>query len=126
MIKSKTYADDVCVLSNRSDVAELLSSMDVFILPSLREGLPVSVVEAQAVGVRCLIANHITDDVLLTDTIKKLNIDNVQEWVDEIICPTEYGRHNGLDEFDIEKVTKRLLSIYLDSMNNNKNHKQSS
>ena len=42
------------ILKNRSDVPELLQAMDVFIMPSLYEGLPVSLVEAQASGLPCV------------------------------------------------------------------------
>jgi glycosyltransferase EpsF len=55
-------ADRVKFIGTTNEVARLLWATDVFVLTSLYEGLPVSVVEAQAAGVRCLIPDHVTDE----------------------------------------------------------------
>ena len=43
----------------RNDVAELLQAMDVFVFPSIYEGLPVTIIEAQAAGLPCLISDKV-------------------------------------------------------------------
>ena len=55
LIKEKGIEERVLILSSRTDIPELLNAMDVFILPSLYEGLPVSLIEAQASGKRCIV-----------------------------------------------------------------------
>lgn len=42
----------------RSDVPQLMQAMDVFVFPSLYEGLPVTIVEAQAAGLPCVISDR--------------------------------------------------------------------
>ena len=57
-------ADRVHFLGERSDVPRLLlGAMDAFILPSLYEGLPNSVLEAQAAGLRCVVSDAVTREV---------------------------------------------------------------
>lgn len=55
--------DKVKFMGVRSDVNKLLMCSNVFIMPSKFEGLPVSLVEAQAAGVACVISDTITDEV---------------------------------------------------------------
>lgn len=53
----------------RSDIPALLSAMDVFVFPSLYEGMPNTVVEAQATGLPCVISDKITREAQLTELI---------------------------------------------------------
>ena len=64
----------ILMLGTRHDVRNLMFMSDVFLFPSLYEGLPMVLVEAQATGLPCLIADNISDEILLTDFIKKANI----------------------------------------------------
>lgn len=56
-------SDCVCFLGERDDVSELIHVLDVFLLPSVYEGLPLVLIEAQAAGVPCVVANSITQEV---------------------------------------------------------------
>ena len=58
----------VCFLGNVSYVPDLLKASDVFILPSLWEALPVSAVEAQCAGIPVLLSNHITKEVICSNS----------------------------------------------------------
>lgn len=69
MNKYSIPRESVKFLGNRKDVPYLLSAMDVFLFPSLKEGLPVSVVEAQASGLPVLMSNRVTDEVVVTDNV---------------------------------------------------------
>ena len=55
----------VTLLGVRKDVNKLLNAMDVFLFPSLFEGLPVSLVEAQASGIQCVISDRIPEEAIL-------------------------------------------------------------
>lgn len=73
-------------LGIRNDVPQLLNAIDIFLLPSLYEGLPVSLIEAQANGLPEIISDRITDEMIVTDLIRQLPIDekNISRWVSEI------------------------------------------
>lgn len=60
-------ADHVRFLGVRSDVADLMQAMDVFAFPSLYEGLPVTMVEAQAAGLPCIISDKVPPECILTE-----------------------------------------------------------
>lgn len=60
----------------RTDIPELLSSMDVLLFPSHFEGLPVTVVEAQAAGLPCVVSDAITDEVALTELVTFISLNH--------------------------------------------------
>lgn len=78
--------DKVVFAGVRSDVPQLLSAMDVLALPSLYEGMPNVVIEAQAVGVPCVISDTITREANVTGNVKYLSIDlPPEDWADALI-----------------------------------------
>ena len=70
----------------RRDVSSIMSAIDVLLFPSIYEGLPLTLIEAQAAGLPCIISDVITDDVDVTSElglINKLNIgDDPSVWAD--------------------------------------------
>lgn len=65
----------------RNDIADLLQAMDLFLFPSFYEGMPIALVEAQTAGLPCLISDVITEDVCVTDQVRKLPLSaGAQEW----------------------------------------------
>ncbi|HMM00275.1 MAG TPA: glycosyltransferase [Bacilli bacterium] len=134
MIKEKviTYglSDKVIFLQNRDDIAQILSMSDIFLFPSLFEGLPNVVVEAQISNLQCLISNRITGEVKLTPNVYFLPIEasDVSKWVQEIIKSAPLINQREATEeknlamisekgFDIRDNAKRLQSIYLSLLN---------
>ena len=80
-IKELNLDDKVLFLGVRSDVADLMMAMDVFVFPSLFEGLPNSVIEAQATGLPCIISSNITKEVKVTELVKFMSInENPEQW----------------------------------------------
>ena len=73
-VKNYGLEDRVIFTGVRSDVNELLQAMDIFVFPSIYEGLPVTVIEAQAAGLLCIISDTITDEVCITPLVQKLPI----------------------------------------------------
>lgn len=86
MVKSLNIEDKVLFLNNRNDVNKLFSSFDIFILPSLYEGLPLVGVEAQANGVSCIFSDNITKELLLNDNVSFFSLNNsFKDWALKII-----------------------------------------
>lgn len=70
----------------RNDTARLLQAMDLFFFPSFYEGMPIALVEAQAAGLPCLVSDVITDDVIVTGLVNKMQIPQAgdeQQWSEE-------------------------------------------
>ena len=107
-------------LGVRSDVPALMQAMDVFVMPSLFEGLPVTLIEAQAAGLPCVISDVISKESIITDLVSSIKLtDSPGEWADAIIGKKGVFRRNTLSEiiaagFDITQNAKRLQEFYLD------------
>nr|MCR4989586.1 glycosyltransferase [Lachnospiraceae bacterium] len=79
-------SDKVIFAGAKKDVYKYYNAMDFFLYPSRYEGLPGTVVEAQASGISCLISDSICEEVVLTDLVKtKALSDGVEDWADECI-----------------------------------------
>ena len=106
--------NSVIVLGQRSDTAELYQVMDIFLLPSLYEGLPLVGVEAQAVGLKCLFSDVITQEVKLSENVKYFSLKNsAKSWAEEIDKFNISNRKSiNADRFDIKKNAQKLEQIY--------------
>lgn len=69
-------------LGYRSDIAAVLNGIDLFVLPSRFEGLSIAALEAQAAGLPCLLADTITKDVAVTESVCFLPIEAPEAWAD--------------------------------------------
>ena len=104
-IKSLGIEESVIFTGIRSDVPALLSAMDVFVFPSFYEGMPNTVIEAQATGLPCVIADTITREAGVTDCVRFKSLhDSAESWADKT-----------LSLFDKDKANR---SFYSDKMKN--------
>ena len=81
---SENNLNNVTLLGVRNDVNELMIAADVFILPSLFEGLPIVAVEAQAAGLPILLSENISQETKLVSSAYFLPINNISFWIKEI------------------------------------------
>lgn len=112
---------DNCVqfLGQRKDANELYQVFDLFLLPSLYEGLPVVGVEAQASGNLCYLSNDMTKETKVLDSTKFMSLENTaEEWANAILKDAKrYKKHNTKEEvskygFNIEKEAEKLEKKY--------------
>ena len=85
-VESLSLKEKVIFLGARADVNKIMQAMDVFILPSLFEGLPVVGVEAQASGLPCIISDTVSKDVKITDSVLQISLSlPPEEWGKKLI-----------------------------------------
>lgn len=109
-------ADRIIFTGVRSDVPALLSAMDVFVFPSLYEGMPNTVIEAQATGLPCIVADTITREADITGLVHYLPLGDASEWADYIVqlpkvirkTPTQKFKENC---YDIETVAEQFVKM---------------
>lgn len=119
-------AERVRFLGVRSDVADLMQAMDVFVFPSLYEGLPVTMVEAQASGLPCIISDKVPPECILTEglvNIMPLSA-SPEAWAEKILTMRAVPRTDLREEiaahgFDITTEAVKLQEFYLDAYEQN-------
>lgn len=118
-VSERNLDNRVMFLIDRSDVHELYQTMDVFVMPSLFEGLPVVGVEAQANGLPCFFSENISDEVVLTTSAMRVSLNNnTDEWARTILGLSS-GRNDKAAEqltkagYNIKKEAKKLSENYL-------------
>ncbi len=122
-ISESGCAESIVLAGLRSDVSALVQAMDIFVFPSLYEGMPLSVMEAEASGLPCLISSNVTSDVNIGQDVKMKDLaDGVKDWADSIdsfdyAISREVRCHNNYElitkaGYNIENEANELLKIY--------------
>lgn len=105
----------------RSDVNKILQGADVFLMPSLYEGLPVSAIEAQAAGIPCFLSDTISQETDITGLCHFLPLEKWGLWADEIIKQkvSRKDTSKSIKEagYDIETTSRWLQDFYLEIAN---------
>ena len=106
--------DKLTILSHRTDIPDLLNAMDVVIFPSLYEGLSVTLVEAQASGLRCVISDSINSENHLSENTVSVSLDESPEkWAEIALDPSIKNEHFGnIDDYDMNREIRRLEDLY--------------
>ena len=108
--------DNVIHLENRNDVNCLLQMADVFLMPSLFEGLSVAAVEAQASGIRCLLSDNVDRNCDITGLCEFLPLDEeiwIKKMNEEIIQRENHKEDIVKGDFDVNGTAKWLEDFYI-------------
>ncbi len=118
--------NNVLFLGSRTDVDCILSGIDIFLFPSIFEGLPVSVVEAQCSGLQVLTSDTISQDTVITNLISRVSLEQTTEvWAEKIeelykksllTNRVEYPQIIKQHGFDARKVAESLIDKYLQNL----------
>ena len=119
--KALGLADSIVFTGRRNDVGKLMSAMDAFVLPSVFEGLPVVLVEAQANGLQCFSSKEITtEEVFITPKLHVISLEeSPQSWANQILDIITGDKQRSGDKalllqsgFGVESVISELEKIY--------------
>jgi glycosyltransferase involved in cell wall biosynthesis len=122
LAREKGIAGRVVFAGVRDDVPRLLTAFDVFLLPSLFEGLPIALIEAQAAGVPCVVSRVITEEAgIVKDCYAVLGLDDsAPKWAgacERLAAKRDWKSSRGLEivsksDFNIEVSTNKLIREY--------------
>jgi glycosyltransferase involved in cell wall biosynthesis len=122
LIKEYDLSESVILLGEIDCVNEILSAMDIMVLPSLNEGLPLVVVEWQAAGLPCIISDNVTTECIIMDNVFRLSVDDAPStWANTIMSIKLCDRTKSIDSvkskmtdanYDIVVNAEKLLNIY--------------
>ncbi|WP_052198292.1 glycosyltransferase [Pectobacterium fontis] len=121
-IEKKVY-----FLGQRDDVADLIQGMDVFLFPSVFEGLGFVAIEAQASGLTCFVSEQIPEEARVTNLINYLPLTkSAIEWSNLIISHTLYLPHREKyylsvknAGYDVHDCVRNLQNFYISQLRKN-------
>lgn len=120
------YAKKLCVfdrilfLGMRENVNELMQAMDVFVFPSLYEGLGIVAIEAQAAGLPCIISDRVPIECKKTELVQQIPLEKPRRyWAEHIVYAAKTERQDTFlqiaeSKYDIEENVKWLEQYYWD------------
>lgn len=122
LVAEKGLQNKVMFLGNRHDVAELYQAMDVFLMPSLFEGLGIVGVEAQAAGTPIVCTDTLPMEINVSPLIYRLSLERpAGEWADMVIKAADNSqRHKNMKpyiveaNYDMDTLAKRMQTFYLE------------
>ncbi|RFA33380.1 hypothetical protein CAI16_14990 [Virgibacillus dokdonensis] len=114
LINKYEIEDNVHFLGARKDIEVILKTFDVFVFPSLYEGLGIAIIEAQVSGLYCVISNTIPRTVDITGNVCFLPLEaDIEQWGNAILdhrCKSI--NKSKIKDFDIKIITERMYNIY--------------
>lgn len=118
-------SSDVIFTGVRSDVERLVQAMDIFVFPSLYEGLGIALIEAQAAGLPCVVSDTIPHEAYLTDLVDSESLSApAEKWAEKILAKRAIPRTDRRAEiaahgFDITTEAVKLQEFYLKAYEQN-------
>lgn len=120
LVKELKLENDIIFTGVVEDTSYFYNAMDCFWLPSIYEGLPISAVEAQTNGLKCLLSNKITTsaDILKNGNCKFLDIENKEEFIKKTLnIKKDYSRlvdKKMIEDsgYDLDTEVKKLENLF--------------
>ena len=118
-VRNSNIEDRVIFLGVRKDVPDILSAIDTLIFPSLFEGIPLTLIESQAAGVRLLISNNISRKIICTNLCKFISLTENDEWQESLMDfrkkedREKYNEQVQETNYNIKKMALKLQKLYI-------------
>ena len=109
---------DNVIIDDKYEAYQLYSSFDLFVLPSLYEGLAVVAIEAQANSLKCIFSDRVSEEFDISGKNRFVEL-NVKKWIDAV-RETNFERISSnfkfsLTGYDINEAAQNLQNYYLGS-----------
>lgn len=121
-INEKGLSNKVKLLGDRSDVNNIMQAMDVFVFPSLYEGLGIALIEAQTSGLECFASTEgIPREAKVTNLLKFISLENsADEWANNIVKVSQQKNSRHINPclirdtgYEIKQEAASLQKYYL-------------
>ncbi len=108
--------DKVVFVGYNQNIESYYSAFDIFVLPSLFEGLGIVAIEAQANGIPCILADSVPDEAVVAQNVEKISIDSENQWIEGILkcCMERQNNYSVLVSagYDISVEVEKLQNLY--------------
>lgn len=114
----------VVLLGNVNNCQDYLCASDVFVFPSMFEGFSLSVIEAEATGLPCVVSKAVPDDAICCGNVNKIPMFCIKDWLDAIqkVYDEKPGeRENGVERIknsalDLDSEGEKLAELYISTL----------
>ena len=111
-------SDAVIMVGSKTNTEDYYQAMDVFVFPSLWEGLGIVAIEAQANGLTCLVSENVPKEAILTENTKALSLQSKDAWMNELkkvpVGERMQTKNNSIQQYDICTIADWLQQFYLE------------
>ena len=115
-VRQLSLMDKVYFLGSQAEVARFYQAMDVFVMPSRFEGVPLTGVEAQFSGLPCVFSDRVPTEVAFTEGCSFLPLEaGTAQWAEHVLACAKGERPAALlteTRFDIHTAADRLADTY--------------
>lgn len=118
-VKKLGIEESVSFLGEVSNVEKYLYNGTCFVLPSLYEGIPLTLIEAQALGMHCVVSNKVDEKCNIIDNMDFVELDNEDEWIEKISEGNKMDLNEAYNRlsnagYDIKHNINKLEKIYME------------
>jgi glycosyltransferase involved in cell wall biosynthesis len=117
------HLSNVAIFMGKSlEVHRFMQAMDIFVMPSYFEGLPLTLIEAQSASLSCFVSDSVSNEVAITNLVQFISLDkSAKEWAKQINSPMIMNREEIKDNickqivdagYSIEDNAKKLKELY--------------
>ena len=113
LVRENKLDKSVLFLGERADATKVMSVFDVFLLPSIKEGFPLVLVEAQAHGIRAIATDSVPDEVVINPNCFKMDVNkSSKEWCDLALGKQTKDTDKQLESVDIQTAIQKHIEVY--------------
>lgn len=118
-INRMQLSDKVTILESRMDIPRIMKALDVFVFPSFFEGLGIVLIEAQKMGIPCVISDAIPEAAVVSNLVTRMTKNSSpKQWAEQIsnikkIVPV----YDRIEAWDMNVVVRQLENLYLYGIN---------
>ena len=111
-IRSRGRSDHVRLMGHAGSMAPILSAFDVFAFPSLFEGTPLALIEAQTNGLPCIISDRIPDDAIVSALVTDLPLEEPERWCQALAAARRPRQPGALRYPDVREAMAMIYEGY--------------
>jgi glycosyltransferase involved in cell wall biosynthesis len=119
-VKRRNLEDKIYFMGIRSDINNIMQAMDVFVLPSLYEGLGIVAIEAQATALPTICSDNVPIEAKILDTFESVSLKETAEYWAKIIIKSDGSNRNRSTKdkikkagYDISSISNKLQEFYM-------------
>lgn len=114
LVKERKLKNKVIFLGSVNDTYRYYNAFDLFVFPSIYEGLGISLIEAQANGLTCFASSNVPLESKITENVQYLDLTNLDDWVEKISDASKVRNSVDLNKskYNIKTVVNKLKQIY--------------